>query len=195
MAAKLTLVAVVVALATVAPVVAQNCPDLVTVGNFDVAFEGTVFDGFNTEFTYCITGNDVPEIKSFLSGHVQLEIERLRQFSARKGIHLSVNGGRLIIKKPGLIRDFKTLSRFVDLALAVFDLTPQTSTEGIDFVDKPAGSAQVMEEVVCQICGEGIRLDAVSCKSCKTPHHKDCWEYYGTCSTYGCGQKRYTPRR
>lgn len=26
----------------------------------------------------------------------------------------------------------------------------------------------------------------VSCPSCATPHHEDCWEYLGGCSTFGC---------
>ncbi|MBP89022.1 MAG: hypothetical protein CMJ64_20295 [Planctomycetaceae bacterium] len=144
---------------------------------------------------YVITGNDVPAIKGFLNGEVQLAIDQLRQFSERRGVYVSVNGGRLIIKKPGFIRDYKTLSRFVALSLHVFDHATQASAEGIDFVDQPAGSSSVIEDVVCQICGEDVKLDAVSCRSCRTPHHKDCWEYYGACSTFGCGQKRYTSRR
>jgi hypothetical protein len=160
------------------------------VGMADIQIGSPKFDD-----AYVITGNDIPSIESFLNGQVQLGIDRLRQLSAREGVYLSVNGGRLMIKKPGLIRDFKTLSRFVSLALNVFDHATQASVVGIEFVDQPAGSSQAMEEVVCQICGEDIKLDAVTCRSCKTPHHKDCWDYYGACSTYGCGQKRHTPHR
>ena len=44
---------------------------------------------------------------------------------------------------------------------------------------------------ICQICGDDITSDVVFCRSCKTPHHEDCWQYYGACSTYGCGQTRF----
>ncbi len=46
----------------------------------------------------------------------------------------------------------------------------------------------------CQICGEPIKDDIVLCRSCKTPHHQECWVYYGKCSTYGCGETRYLSR-
>ena len=160
------------------------------VGMTDIEIGSTKFDEM-----YIITGNDVAAIKSFLNGQVQLEIERLRQFSAEQGVYVSISGGRLIVKKPGVIRDFNTLSRFVTVALRVFDHGMALSAEGIDFVENQGGASAVVEEVVCQICGEDIRLNAVSCRSCKTPHHKDCWEYYGACSTYGCGQRRYKARR
>jgi hypothetical protein len=41
----------------------------------------------------------------------------------------------------------------------------------------------------CQICGAGLEGVLVRCARCATPHHADCWEYTGTCSTYGCGEK------
>ena len=48
------------ALLLVAPLAvrAQECDEMTTVGNFDVTYEGAVFDGAATEFTYCITGVD-----------------------------------------------------------------------------------------------------------------------------------------
>ncbi|MBI4870798.1 MAG: hypothetical protein HY814_04445 [Candidatus Riflebacteria bacterium] len=47
------------------------------------------------------------------------------------------------------------------------------------------------ETIVCRVCGEQIGPDGVlSCKDCGTPHHKDCWEFTGGCSVYGCGGSR-----
>ena len=40
-----------------APGVAQTCTTEATIGSFDVEFEGAVFDGINTEFTYCVTNS------------------------------------------------------------------------------------------------------------------------------------------
>ena len=43
---------------------------------------------------------------------------------------------------------------------------------------------------VCQVCGmdcEQGNGNIVACASCGAPHHSDCWEYTGMCSTYGCG--------
>ena len=29
----------------------------------------------------------------------------------------------------------------------------------------------------------------IVCSVCNTPHHRDCWEYVGGCSIYGCNGK------
>ena len=54
-------------------------------------------------------------------------------------------------------------------------------------IDPTLHVGEAAEEVVCQICGDSITVDVVFCRSCKTPHHQDCWQYYGGCSVYGCG--------
>ena len=33
----------------------------------------------------------------------------------------------------------------------------------------------------------------ILCTSCRTPHHRECWEYVGACSIYGCGSKLGEP--
>lgn len=42
---------------------------------------------------------------------------------------------------------------------------------------------------LCQVCGSEEGAALVRCKSCRTPHHADCWAYAGRCSTYGCGER------
>ena len=42
-------------------------------------------------------------------------------------------------------------------------------------------------EGVCQVCGTEM-TEAVLCARCRTPHHKECWEYMGRCSTFACGE-------
>jgi hypothetical protein len=41
------------------------------------------------------------------------------------------------------------------------------------------------------VCCEQLSQDVVFCVRCKTPHHRDCWEYSGGCSTYGCGGRMF----
>jgi hypothetical protein len=38
----------------------------------------------------------------------------------------------------------------------------------------------------CQVCGDDIENAGTVCTVCDTAHHRDCWEYLGSCSTYGC---------
>lgn len=44
-----------------------------------------------------------------------------------------------------------------------------------------------VEMATCGVCGETIYETPAKCKSCSTPHHHDCWDYFGYCSVYGCG--------
>ena len=46
--------------------------------------------------------------------------------------------------------------------------------------------------LTCQVCGTTIDeqddlTNIVACALCGAPHHCDCWDYTGMCSTYGCG--------
>ena len=37
-------------------------------------------------------------------------------------------------------------------------------------------------ETHCNVCGESLENNIVTCASCHTPHHLDCWRYVGACS-------------
>ena len=37
----------------------------------------------------------------------------------------------------------------------------------------------------CPVCGT-VMAASVRCEACRTPHHSECWQYMGRCSTYAC---------
>ena len=39
----------------------------------------------------------------------------------------------------------------------------------------------------CLVCRDSMSEDLVECGQCRTPHHRACWDYVGSCSVYGCG--------
>ena len=45
----------------------------------------------------------------------------------------------------------------------------------------------------CQVCGTPMTSALVACASCKTLHHKACWDYMRRCSTYACRGTRSLP--
>ena len=51
------------------------------------------------------------------------------------------------------------------------------------------------EQRHCQVCGGDLEGKLVWCSHCSTPHHADCWEFAGGCSTYGCGTKKALDER
>jgi hypothetical protein len=102
---------------------------------------------------------------------------------------VSFDAHRLLVKKWSFIREFDRLVQYTELAIQLFDLALRPSDEGIQFVEGDTPPTWV--RAVCQVCGEEIQDDVVFCRRCKTPHHRDCWQYYGACSTYGCQEKKY----
>lgn len=143
---------------------------------------------FDDHFT--VVAGDSDDASRLLSEGVRWELEKLRQFLGRLVLRVSFRNGRLVIKKPVLIRRGEDLVDFTQLCLDLFDQAMLTRSEGIEFV--AGDEAQPIEDPICQICGEAIVEDMVFCRRCMTPHHRDCWRYYGACSTYGCHETRFT---
>ena len=54
----------------------------------------------------------------------------------------------------------------------------------------PAYVSQVARNSECQVCGNALNSEIVSCKDCGTLHHQECWTYAGGCSTYACPSSR-----
>lgn len=55
-----------------------------------------------------------------------------------------------------------------------------------------SGDADV--EVHCRVCGDAVdRESGVACVLCRAPHHQECFDYAGTCSTFGCGGLVHAP--
>lgn len=42
----------------------------------------------------------------------------------------------------------------------------------------------------CPVCGSPLHGTLTRCRTCRTPHHSECWQYAGGCSTYACGQRQ-----
>ncbi|MBI4865934.1 MAG: SUMF1/EgtB/PvdO family nonheme iron enzyme [Candidatus Wallbacteria bacterium] len=53
-----------------------------------------------------------------------------------------------------------------------------------------------MSVPVCQVCSQEMGTDkrpVLACPACGTPHHEECWEYAGGCSTFACGERSSGP--
>ena len=142
---------------------------------------------FNLE--YAIRGNDIPQLRKFLSEAVQWQIDKLRIQSGTNEIYVSIGRGLLTVKKLASLQRYDQLEEFTYLCMELYDLAMLTQAQGIEFVED--GTARPVTQALCQVCGEDIVYEMVFCRRCKTPHHLDCWQYYGACSTYGCRETRY----
>ena len=126
----------------------------------------------------------LPVSKEFLGGapgRILRDLLTLEEaaFEVRLGRSMQIKG------PAGLPAD--ALIRFVQLSLrlaeqarvfaaqssevAVLDLEPRDGTE-------------------CPVCGADLGDLLVRCAGCRAPHHRECWDYVGACSMFGCGERR-----
>jgi len=145
---------------------------------------------------FIITGNDDEAIKAFLTPEAQARLFDLYRFRSGTlsvpNLYLQIAAGGLKITKTSYLTDTPTLERFIELFLRFYDAATGShgvvSSAGIEFLDPPKADDTAPR---CIVCGEPMTTDLVTCRSCRTPHHKDCWHYFGGCATYACGGKLF----
>lgn len=83
----------------------------------------------------------------------------------------------------------RELDRWLVMAFQLLDALPGIDAAGE--VRLAHVQERLDEEASCQVCGTGLAQGAVvRCAKCRTPHHRDCWEFNGRCSTFACGETR-----
>jgi hypothetical protein len=157
---------------------------------------------FDRSFYIC--GNSRASVRDILSAEVQAVIWRLSQLGPAKiygarDVQVQILGGVLTVTLPRYVNSYEHLEQFVTLSAELFQAAMRTRDAGIKFISSPTSNAEVKEpdaeESQCQVCGEPLAKDLVWCAACKTPHHRECWEYFGGCSTYACGHKKHLVKK
>lgn len=142
---------------------------------------------------YRVYVNEAAIGKRMLSDAVKWYIEQLRQILAQQDVELSWHEGQIVVRKFAQVREAPQWEQFIALALRIYDQSMLMIAEGIEFVED--NEAKLLDDVSCQICGDHITTDMVFCRRCKTPHHRECWEYTGHCSVFACRETQFfTPR-
>jgi hypothetical protein len=145
---------------------------------------------FDRQFT--LQANDADMAREFLATPIRRSLIDLQQLAPAGGMLVSINPERLLIQiDRDLGQSPDALAFAVHHALVIHDGllegVHRQWNRGIDIVDRPADEDELVEVPTCKVCGESIADGpVVVCATCKTPHHRDCWEYVGACSIYGC---------
>ena len=143
---------------------------------------------------YVVKSGDAAFARELLDAGSRQGIEDLRNLLGNDRILVSVNASRLMVRKQSILGDLNDLTIFADLSGRLYDRIWKywQRASGIEILEDDAPSAAT-EDPLCPVCGSRIlREDRVTCRRCRTPHHQDCWEFNGQCSTYACGEKRCT---
>ncbi len=148
---------------------------------------------------YTVQANDVEMARAFLSPAVRQAVVELRRLAPPSGMLVSVNPERLLTQiDRNLALQPESLLIAVQWAMVVHDgLQAGVASrigQGIAIVASGPASADENGPPLCKVCGELIIDDpAVLCGVCRTPHHRDCWEFVGSCSIYGCNGRHCVP--
>jgi hypothetical protein len=111
---------------------------------------------------------------------------------------VSINPERLLVQVyRNLAAQTEALLYAVHQALLIHDGLIQGVAsrlgQGIAIVATGPADPEDVGLPVCKVCGETIDSPEVICATCRTPHHRDCWEFIGSCSIYGCNGKQCRP--
>lgn len=157
-------------------------------GMQDIEIGAPAFDS-----AFIIQGSGEKQIREFLTPAVQASILRLAKCgtAGRFDLHLQLGTGSLRITKHEHISSAAELSNFVRCCFELLVQIQKPLSAGIEFVESTRKPLAALMGTECQVCGDPLLEKVVFCTKCKTPHHLDCWQYFGSCAVYGCGQKRY----
>lgn len=146
---------------------------------------------------FVVQANDEEMVRDFLNLSVRWSIDALQRLVHPGGMLISITPERLLVqidRNLGNNRD--ALVTAVSEALLIQDGlqlgVERRMTEGVTIIaGEPEPDAGPPS---CKVCGEPIEDGpVVVCSSCNTPHHRECWEFAGVCSIYGCGGKSGRP--
>ena len=152
--------------------------------------------------SFYISGNSPASVRDMLSADVQACVWKLARLGGSpalygaRDVQVKFVGGLLTITKPRYLTSEEDLDEFIRSSADLFQAALATRTTGITFVGDVAIDAKEPDAVEsqCQVCGEPLAKDIVYCGGCRTPHHRECWDYFGGCSTYACGHKQYVTK-
>jgi hypothetical protein len=145
--------------------------------------------------TFAVQANDHDMARDFLRPSVRESIAHLERLVHLGGLLVSINPERLLVQiDRNLALSSDGLALAVREALLLHDGllagVAERVAQGIDIVDHSDVWEEDAGPPICKVCGEPIAGGPViTCASCNTPHHRDCWEYVGACSIYGCSSK------
>jgi hypothetical protein len=110
-------------------------------------------------------------------------ILRLKGYERRRRTRLDYLVVRVLQDDPdeGLLMELvKTAEEVLEYLLDSAPL-PGIKLEAVEL--SPGGE--------CQVCGSRMEEPVIRCEACRTPHHRECWQYMGRCTTYACKGKRF----
>ena len=151
--------------------------------------------------SFIVQANDPEMARDFLTAPVRWAIANLLKLAPPGGMLVSINPERMLVQVDrNLGASVDSLALGVREALTIHDgLQNGVASrlgEGVAIVAAGPASPEDAGPPMCKVCGDPISnvgSPKVFCSTCRTPHHRDCWEFIGACSVFGCKGKTGIP--
>ncbi|HEX7899602.1 MAG TPA: RING finger protein [Planctomycetota bacterium] len=134
------------------------------------------------EAAYAVkAAGDLPK-RAFGDGRIAAAMMRL---PARHVSSVEVTGETLAVRISANLQEVDDLLALAENAGALAEAVLDTPPGGVEWLE----SSGAWRRGVCLVCGGVLASDVVSCASCRTPHHAECWRWIGECATYACRER------
>lgn len=125
---------------------------------------------------FMIQGPDPERIRAFLD-------PQRREIFLRHTLSLEAGPAGLLISTPSDLLNRRTpLEIFMRDAVALCRDWIARKDEGV----RVTSLQELLVAGSCPVCAHPLGQGPRRCGSCATPHHPECWTYFGGCSTYAC---------
>ena len=169
---------------------------------------------------FIATSTDPTLAAKYFDARIQLAFRQLDELFKEKGGAFFITSKWVVVRKVCSVKNATSLEHLFQVAGDLFDAvldrlggpplldgTPDSrrigyrpkeramEVAGPDDIALLPASTEESTNAMCQLCGAEIEGDIVWCAECSTPHHRDCWQYNGQCTIYGCPSKRFVERK
>ncbi|MBI3071496.1 MAG: hypothetical protein HYY84_05140 [Deltaproteobacteria bacterium] len=153
-------------------------------GTQDIETGDTGFDRL-----FLIQGKPEERVKSILSAETRRIIAEMSTFNP-EAVSLDLTPRQFVVSIGMNVASSKDFfRRFLTLVGELFLRVRSQTAEMMTSL----GTTMLSNEGICLVCGGPFADAAIACPKCRTPHHQDCWTYFGGCAVYACGSRQVLP--
>lgn len=161
-------------------------PSRVSMGGGGLSIGDGAFDA-----AYVVRSDDPHFARSVLGAGARALIEEARRLGAGGRVRFNVDSVRLRIRKEEALSSPADLAALVRIGRGLLDRV-RDAVESRNAVQYYDASPAPESKPRCPMCGGAVSDGRVACRRCRTPHHRECWEYAGGCSMFACGETRFS---
>ncbi|HEY3226225.1 MAG TPA: RING finger protein [Planctomycetota bacterium] len=168
------------------PVGSPFAPSRVNMGSPGIATGDALFDG-----AYVVRSDDPDFARTVLGAETRALVEEGRRLGAGGRMRLNIDSLRLRLQKEEQVASPEILAALGAVGLRILEQVRETLRirEQVQFFDQAPPPAARPN---CPVCAGAVVERRVECRRCRTPHHRECWDYTGACSMFACGEARFS---